>query len=105
MVRNALTPITYEEACTEVTRFLMHYPRRHIEQDAVVVQDLADEFESRNLGIAVVVRTLQNIRNEFHENNPWIPQTGYIIKEMMAAQKTMIKHFERLRGRSINQSS
>lgn len=93
-----LTPITYEEAAIEIGRWLMHYPRRHVDQDAVIIQDLADEFELRKFGIGIVIVSLREIRNEYREGNPWVPQTGYVIetvKENQALYADILKRMSR----------
>lgn len=96
LVREFLTPITYEESAQEVARWLMHYPRRHVEQDAVIIQDLAEEFESLKFGIGVVVSALREIRNEYKENNPWVPQTGYVLSVIIRKQDVYKNIFRQL---------
>lgn len=96
-LKEMFTPITYEEAAVELGRFLQHYPRRrHIEQDAVFIQDIADELELAGYGLPIVVVALREIRNEYTEGNPWLPQTGYILHSMNKKQKYYEDHYKRL---------
>lgn len=100
-LNESLTPITYDEAAVELGRFLQHYPRRHIEQDAVFVQDIADELEFKEFGLVVVVMTLREIRNELRKykdgtENPWPPQTGYILTRVQQKQNSYSEHLKRI---------
>jgi hypothetical protein len=93
---DALTPINYELASMQIARFLQHYPRRHIETDAVVIQDLADEIVIRKYGTVPVIEALRELRNEYTENNPWLPQTGKILKTISDHHCRLVEHRNRL---------
>ena len=95
-LHNALEPISYDHASQQIARFLMHYPRRHTEQDAVVIQDLADEFRIRNFGIVPVIQTLKAIRNKHTHDNPWVPQTGEILDRIQDEQNRLREQLDRL---------
>lgn len=92
VLKNLLTPATYEEAAKEIARWLMHYPRRHVEQDAVIIQDLASDLEKFEIGIGVVIESLAEVRREYRvfksgEENPWPPQTAYVLKKASEKQR------------------
>ena len=95
-----LTPITYDEAVIEVGRFLQHYPQRAITKDAVVIQDLAVEFEVKKFGLGVVVAGLRYLRNRHDKDNParttWVPQTGEIMQELVERQESLENQLTRL---------
>lgn len=75
---------------------MQHYPRREVSKDGVVIQDIADELEQREYGLCIVIMALREIRNEYREGNPWVPQTGYILKQIGECQKRYADHYKRL---------
>lgn len=79
LLREALTPATFEEAAYWLARFLHHFPTKNAERDAVIISDVAAYVVERQYGIGALVSALDELRNAATLERPFMPPSGAII--------------------------
>ena len=79
LLKESLTPTSHKDAIYWLTRFTKHFPSKDIERDAIIIGDLASEFEAKKYPIGAVINALHEMMLEGTIENPWMPPSGAIV--------------------------
>lgn len=89
-------PATYDEAAYWVTRLLAHFPRRDAGKDGIVIADLSGAIVEKKISLVACCAVCDDAWREATDENPWMPPTGQLLKEMQERSESFARQYERL---------
>jgi hypothetical protein len=92
----ALIPATYEEASYWMTRLMGHYPRMDTDAKAVVIGDICAAVVRDNASLCAVAYVYEQTWRSCTKENPWPPQAGQIVNEMLERMGVWAKYYKQL---------
>lgn len=89
-------PATYEESTFWITRLLAHYPRIEAAKGGVMLADLSAAIVEEGVSLVAVCAICEETWRAATSENPWMPPTGELLKEMKERTKSYQRQQERL---------
>lgn len=89
-------PATYEEATFWISRLLAHYPRIEAAKGGVMLADLSAAIVEEGVSLVAVCAVCEETWRAATSENPWMPPTGELLKEMKDRTKSYLRQQERL---------
>jgi len=89
-------PATYEEATFWITRLLAHYPRIEAAKGGVMLADLSAAIVEEGVSLVAVCAVCEETWRAATSDNPWMPPTGELLKEMKERTQSYLRQQERL---------
>lgn len=91
-----MIPATYEEATFWFSRLLAHYPRIEAAKGGVMLADLCAAIVEEGVSLVAVCAICEETWRAATSENPWMPPTGELLKEMKDRTKSYQRQMERL---------
>lgn len=86
----------YDECAYWIGRLLAHYPARETTKDGVIISDLASACVEEKASLLAVSSVCNDLWKKSTPEDPWLPPTGHILKEIVEKTEYWRNSTERL---------
>lgn len=86
----------YEDYVFFLTRLVSHFPRRDINQDGVIISDIAGALQQNKISALVCSVVCAEVWKEATVEKPFMPPPGAILRAMVKKQNEFDDRFQRL---------
>lgn len=98
LLEYAMIPATSKQSAFQFGKLLAHFPRRDVTKDAIIISDLSGAIVSENLSLIATARVCSNIWKEATNQNPFLPPTGQILRDIREQTERYRQQYERLKN-------